>query len=87
MLLSRRWASWTDALIIVKPATVVKWHRAGFRRYWAWRSRSKGGRPAFDPEVRRLIKLMATAKMWGAPRIHGELLKLGIQVSEATVAK
>jgi putative transposase len=87
VLLSRRWASWTDALIIVKPATVVKWHRAGFRRYWTWRSRRKGGRPAIDPEVRRLIKQMASANMWGAPRIHGELLKLGIQISEATVSK
>ena len=52
VLLSRRWAGWSDALIIVKPATVIKWHRAGFRRYWAWRSRSKGGRPRIDPEVR-----------------------------------
>jgi hypothetical protein len=73
--------------VIVKPATVIKWHRAGFRRYWAWRSRAKGGRPALDPEVRTLIKRMATANLWGAPRIHGELLKLGIQVSEATVSK
>jgi len=87
VLLSRRWAGWSDALIIVKPATVIKWHRAGFRRYWAWRSRPKGGRPAIDPEVRALIKRMATANMWGAPRIHGELLKLGIQISEATVSK
>jgi putative transposase len=87
VLLSRRWTSWSDALIIVKPATVIKWHRAGFRRYWAWRSRPKGGRPAIDPEVRRLIKRMAAANMWGAPRIHGELLKLGIEISEATVSK
>ena len=87
VLLSRRWARWSDALIIVKPATVIKWHRAGFRRYWAWRSRPKGGRPAIDPEVRALIKRMASANLWGAPRIHGELLKLGIQVSEATVSK
>ena len=87
VLLSRRWASWSDALIIVKPATVVKWHRAGFRRYWTWRSRPKGGRPAIDPEVRALIKRMAAANLWGAPRIHGELLKLGIQISEATVSK
>jgi putative transposase len=85
VLLSRRWASWSDALIVVKPATVIRWHRAGFRRYWTWRSRPKGGRPGIDPEVRKLIKQMATANMWGAPRIHGELLKLGIQVSEATV--
>jgi len=87
VLLSRRWSSWSDALIVVKPATVIKWHRAGFRRYWTWRSRPKGGRPAIDPEVRKLIKRMATANMWGAPRIHGELLKLGVQVSEATVSK
>jgi len=87
VLLSRRWPGWRDALTIVKPATVIKWHRAGFRRYWTWRSRPKGGRPAIDPEVRKLIKRMATANMWGAPRIHGELLKLGVQVSEATVSK
>ena len=78
VLLSRRWAGWSDALIIAKPETVVRWHRAGFRRYWSWRSRSKSGRPAIDPKVRRLIKRMATANMWGAPRIHGDLLKLGI---------
>ncbi len=87
VLLSRRWTRWGDALIVVKPATVLKWHRAGFRRYWTWRSRPKGGRPGIDPEVRALIKRMATANMWGAPRIHGELLKLGINVSEATVSK
>jgi putative transposase len=87
VLLSRQWSGWKEALIVVKPATVVKWHRARFRRYWTWRSRSKGGRPAIDPEVRKLIRQMANANMWGAPRIHGELLKLGIQVSEATVSK
>ena len=87
VLLSRRWASWSDALIIVKPDTVIRWHRSGFRKYWAWRSRPKGGRPAIDPQIRALIRRMATANMWGAPRIHGELLKLGIRVSEATVSK
>ena len=87
VLLSRRWAGWSDALIIVKPATVIKWHRAGFPRYWTWRSWPKGGRPAIDPEVRKLIRRMATANMWGAPRIHGELLKLGIKISQATVSK
>jgi putative transposase len=87
VLLSRFWGRWRDALIIVKPATVIKWHRAGFGRYWTWRSRPKGGRPGIDPEVRALIKRRATANMWGAPRIHGELLKLGIYVSEATVSK
>ena len=87
VLLSRRWCRWKDALIVVKPATVIQWHRAGFRRYWTWRSRPTGGRPGIDPEVRTLIQRMATANLWGAPRIHGELLKLGIQVSEATVSK
>jgi putative transposase len=87
VLLSRRWASWSDALIIVKPATVIKWHRAGLRRYWAWRSRPKGGRRGIDPEIRQLIRRMANANMWGAPRIHGELLKLGLKISEATVSK
>ena len=87
MLLSRRWTSWSEALIIVKPATVIRWHWAGFRRYWNWRSRPKGGRPAIDPEVRKLIKRVATANLWGALRIHGELLRLGIEISEATVSK
>ncbi len=87
VLLSHRWASWSDALVIVKADTVIRWHRAGFRKYWAWRSRPKGGRPAIDPQIRALIRRMATANMWGAPRIHGELLKLGIRVSEATVSK
>jgi hypothetical protein len=72
---------------MVKPATVVTWHRGGFRRYWTWRTRSKGGRPGIDPEIRRLIKRMATANMWGAPCIHGQLLKLGIRIAEATVSK
>jgi putative transposase len=72
VLLPRRWPGWRDALVAVKPATVIKWHRAGFRRYWAWRSRPKGGRPGIDPEVRALIKRMATVNFWGAPRIHGE---------------
>src|SRR5690606_23409398 len=61
--LSRRWARWCDALTIVKPATVIKWHWAGFRKYWAWRSRSSGGRPGIDPEVRALIKRMAAANL------------------------
>ena len=87
VVLSRTWARWNDTLIIMKPATVIAWHRAGFRRYWTWRSRHKGGRPRIDPEVRALIQRMATANRWGAPRIHGEWLKLGIRVSQATVSK
>jgi hypothetical protein len=73
LLLSRFWANWSDALIIVKPATAIKWHRAGFRRYWTWRSRPRAGRPSVDPEVVALTKRMATANMWGAPWIHAAL--------------
>ena len=82
--LSRTWSGWRGALIIVKPATVVGWHRKGFRLYWTRLSqRGVGGRPAVSLEVRALIRQMATANpLWGAPRIHGELLKLGINISE-----
>jgi transposase InsO family protein len=67
---------------------VVRWHRQGFKYYWAWKSRHKGGRPAIDPQVRELIRKMSRANpLWGAPRIHGELLKLGIDLSQTTVAK
>ena len=71
---------------LFEPATVVQWHRQGFRLFWRWRSRS--GRPSVDREVRDLIRQMNAANpLWGAPRIHGELLKLGIEISQATVAK
>jgi hypothetical protein len=77
-----------DALAIVKPGTVVRWHRAGFRLYWRWKSRRRGGRPTVPLEIRRLIREMSIANpLWGAPRIHGELLKLGIEVGQTTVAK
>ena len=86
--LARSWDGWRESLIVVKPATVVRWHRQGFKYYWAWKSRHKGGRPAVSPEVRDLIRRMSRANpLWGAPRIHGELLKLGIDLSETTVAK
>jgi hypothetical protein len=76
-----------DALKIVKPDTVIRWHRAGFRAYWRWKSRSRGGRPRTPAEIRQLIRDMSTANpLWGAPRIHGELLKLGIEVGQTTVA-
>jgi transposase InsO family protein len=77
-----------DALTIVKPETVVRWHRAGFRAYWRWKSRPRGGRPKTLLEIRRLIREISIANpFWGAPRIHGELLKLGIDVGQTTVAK
>ena len=77
-----------NALKILKPETVIAWHRAGFRAYWRWKSRAHGGRPRVSPEVRELIREMSIANpLWGAPRIHGELLKLGINVGQTTVAK
>src|SRR5271156_1687264 len=77
-----------NALAIVKPETVIKWHRAGFRSYWRWKSRRPGGRPAVPPEIGKLIRQMSIANpLWGAPRIHGELLKLGIDVGQTSVAK
>jgi hypothetical protein len=77
-----------DALAIVKPETVIRWHRAGFRAYWRWKSRPRGGRPKTRLEIRHLIREMSLANpLSGAPRIHGELLKLGIDVGQATVAK
>jgi transposase InsO family protein len=87
VLLSRIWRGWRATLHIVQPDTVVRWHRQGFRCYWRWKSR-KRGRPAIDPEAIQLIRRMCRANpLWGAPRIHGELLKLGIEVCETTVAK
>ena len=77
-----------DALKILKPETLIRWHRAGFRAYWRWKSRPRGGRPVIPAEVRQLIREMSIANpLWGAPRIHGELLKLGIDVGQTTVAK
>ena len=72
------WPDWQSALILVKPETVIGWHRKGFKLYWSWRSRNQGGRPPIDGEIRTLIRRMALEnRTWGAPRIHGELLKLG----------
>jgi hypothetical protein len=86
--LSQLWTGWQSALLIVKPETVIAWHRVGFRLFWRWKSRHREGRPSVSPEVRDLIRRMSLANpRWGAPRIHGELLKLGIQLSQATVAK
>ena len=85
--LSRIWSGWHISLHIVQPETVVRWHRQGFRYYWRWKSRHRG-RPKADLEIRALIRQMCRANpLWGAPRIHGELLKLGIEVSETTVSK
>jgi putative transposase len=86
--LSRLWTEWRSALIVVRPETVIGWHRQGFRLYWRWKSRHPAGRPSVSSEVAELIRRISLANpRWGAPRIHGELLKLGIQVSQATLAK
>ncbi len=89
VLLSLLWSDRRGALTIVKPETVIAWHRKGFGVYWTWKSRrGKTGRPAASTEVRALIRRMSQDNpLWGAPRIHGELLKLGFEVSEATVSK
>ena len=77
-----------DALKILEPETLIRWHRAGFRAYWRWKSLPRGGRPCTAAEFRQLIREMSVANpLWGAPRIHGELLKLGIDVGQTTVAK
>jgi hypothetical protein len=84
------WSKWKQALVIVTPETVVRWHRAGFRLYWRWRSRHRDmqGRKRVPKETRELIFLMvAENPTWGAPRIHGELLKLGFKISERTVSR
>jgi hypothetical protein len=84
-----RWfPSVLKAITIVRPETLVRWHRAGFRRYWRWKSRSLGGRPQIDVDLRALIRRMSVDNpLWGAPRIHGELLKLGFEVAQSSVAK
>src|SRR2546427_11118951 len=84
----RLWKSWRSSLQVVRPETVVRWHRRGFRLYWARKSRRRWGRPAIGRELRDLIRQMSRANpLWGAPRIHGELLKLGLTVSQATVSQ
>jgi hypothetical protein len=86
--LSRWWARWKDALVIVSPATVVGWHRQGFRLWWRWKSRGRDGRPRIGAEVRRLKRRMARDNhLWGAPRIQAEMRLLGHDVAESTVAK
>src|SRR5215469_10311285 len=84
----RFWSKWASVLVIVKPETGAGWHRAGFRRYWRFLARRRRGRPTITPELRDLIRSMAAENpTWGAPRIHGELLKLGFEISESTVSR
>ena len=84
----RLFPSILDAITVVKPETVIRWHRRGFRAYWRWKSRRRGGRPRIKREIRDLIRRMNSENpLWGAPRIHSELLMLGIEVAESTVAR
>ncbi len=87
--LYRLWPGCLDVVVMVKPETVIRWHRRGFRLFWSWKSRPRRrGRPPAPTEVRDLIRRMSRENpLWGAPRIHGELLKLGIEISQATVSK
>src|SRR5262245_10933260 len=87
--LSRLWSGWRSALIIVMPETVIGWHRQGFRWYWTWKVRhGKAGRLPVPRQNRDLIRTMSGENpIWGAPRIHSELMKLGIKISEASIAK
>src|SRR5437899_12134066 len=82
-----RWfPSILPVVMIIRPETLVRWHRAGFRRYWRWKSRRRGGRPPIEAELRALIRQMSTENLlWGAPRIHGELLKLGFELAQSSV--
>jgi transposase InsO family protein len=89
VLFSKYVDGWRAMLHALHPDTVVRWQRESFRRYWRWKSRRRGaGRPPIDREIRKLIREMQSANVgWGAPRIHGELLKLGVKISQATVSK
>src|SRR5471030_2650330 len=84
-----RWfPSILNVLTIIRPETLVRWHSAGFRCYWRWKSRSRGGRPQIETNLRALIRQMSKENpLWGAPRIHGELLKLGFDVAQSSVSK
>ena len=86
--LSNVWPSWRDSLVIVQPETVIRWHRRAFKLYWRHKSRGgKPGRPRLDAEVKSLVlKLSSANPLWGAPRIHGELRTLGVEISERSVS-
>src|SRR5258706_5866020 len=87
VLLYRWFPSVLRAITIIRPETLVRWHRAGFRHYWRWKSRCFGGRPQIDADLRALIRRMSVDNpLWGASHIHGELLKLGFEVAHASLS-
>jgi hypothetical protein len=86
--MTRLWPSLLGLARVVQPDTILRWHRAGFRAYWRWKSGARAGRPPVSRELRELIHRMSKENpLWGAPRIHGELLKLGFEIAESTVSK
>jgi hypothetical protein len=86
--MARRWPSLLGLASVVQPGTILRWHRAGFRAYWRWKSRGQPGRPRVSRELREMIRRMCKENpLWGAPRIHGEMLKLGFEIAESTVSK
>src|SRR5260370_16224966 len=87
--LSKQWSGWRQAFHLLRPETVIRWHRQGFRAFWTWKSRrGRVGRPSVSSELAKLVRTMALANpLWGSPRIHGELLKLGFEVSQRSVAR
>jgi len=88
VLMSKLWPSLLGLAQVVQPETILRWHRAGFKVFWRWKSRNRVGRPKVDPELRDLIRRMSGENpLWGAPRIHGELLMLGFEVAQSTVSK
>ena len=82
-----RWPSLLGAAQVVRPETILRWHRAGFTAFWRWKSRKRAGRPKIDRELRDLIRMSQENPRWGASRIHGELLMLGVEVAQSTVSK
>ena len=85
--ITRIWPNLLDLSQVVQPETILRWHHAGFKAFWRWKSRHRAGRPKINRELRDLIRRMSKENpLWGAPRIHGELLKLGFEVAESTVS-
>ena len=86
--MTKLWPSLLGLAQVVQPETILRWHRSGFKAFWRWKSRNRIGRPKVDPELRNLMRRMSKENpLWGAPRIHGELLMLGFEIAQSTVSK